>query len=395
MKGFTDSFEAARLPHIAFGPGRLDDVPQIAAGLACGTGPVLVVADRALAGLGVTDRLARDLAKAGLGVEMAAEVAGEPKEALVDALAARARETGSAAVIGMGGGAAMDAAKLVAAMAAADAPAHAYALAAAPMPARTLPAIAVPTTAGTGSEVTRTAIVSTAEGHKLWYFADGLMFAHAVLDPELTLTMPPHVTAWTGIDAACHAIEAVTGRSATPGGTLHGLAALEIIAEALPRAVAHGDDLEARGRMMWAATLAGMALHDCFTHLGHNISHALGSLAPIPHGLATGLALEVALGWAVERPEGRASYARAARALGASEDAVALPERFSALMRAAGLPARLPAACAAVSPEALAAAMKTPANFGMSQNAACPVTEADLDALAASITALPREERAA
>ena len=263
------------------------------------------------------------------------------------------------------------------------------------MPARPLPAIAVPTTAGTGSEVTRTAIVSTAEGHKLWYWADGLMFAHAVLDPELTLTMPPHVTAWTGIDAACHAIEAVTGRSATPAGALPGLAALEMIREALPQAVGDGSDLGARGRMMWAATLAGIALHNCNTHLGHNISHALGSLAAIPHGLATGLGLEVALRWAVQRPEGQAGYASAARALGGPEDAAALPERFSALMRAAGLPARLPVACAGVAAEALAAEMKTPANFGMSQNAACPVSEADLDALAAAVAALPREERAA
>jgi alcohol dehydrogenase class IV len=395
MKTYTDGFDAARLPHIVFGPGRLDSVPPIAAALAGGAGPVLVVADLALAGLGATDRLAGGMAKAGLGVEMAAEVAGEPKEALVDALAARARETGCAAVIGMGGGAAMDAAKLVAAVAAAGEPAHAYALAASPVPARTLPAIAVPTTAGTGSEVTRTAIVSTAEGHKLWYFADGLMFAHAVLDPELTLTVPPHVTAWTGIDAACHAIEAATGRSASPAGSLPGLAALELIVEALPRAVAHGDDLEARGRMMWAATLAGIALHNCFTHLGHNISHALGSLAPVPHGLATGLALEVALQWAVGRPGGEAAYARAARALGGPEEAAALPGRFSALMRAVGIPPRLPAVCAGIGAEALAAQMKAPANLGMSQNAACAVTAADLDALAAAVTALPPEERAA
>jgi alcohol dehydrogenase class IV len=395
MKTFTDSFDAARVPHIAFGPGRLAGVPQLAATAAAGRGPALVVADRALEGLGVMARLADGLATAGLGVEMAAEVAGEPKEALVDDLARRARETGCTVVIGVGGGAAMDAAKLVAAIAAAAEPAHAYALAGRPFPERRLPAIAVPTTAGTGSEVTRTAIVSTAEGHKLWYFADGLMFAHAVLDPELTLSVPPHVTAWTGIDAACHAIEAVTGRSATPHGTLHGLAALELIAQALPRAVAAGADLEMRGRLMWAATLAGLALHDCFTHLGHNISHALGSLAPIPHGLATGLALEIALRWAVIRPEGQADYARAAKALGGPEEAAALPERFSALMRAAGLPARLPAACAGVTAEALAAQMKAPANFGMSQNAACRVSHADLDALAAHVVALPREERAA
>lgn len=380
-------FNMGRVPPVTFGAGRLRKVPDLVASL--GGGPVLIVADAMLAELGVTDRLTEALAARGLAADLAAVIAGEPKDTLVDDLCARARQTGARAVIALGGGAAMDAAKLVAALAGADRPARAYALAAHPMPAHGLPAIAIPTTAGTGSEVTRTAIVSTPEGVKNWYWGEELMFAQAVLDPELTLSLPPHLTAWTGIDAVAHALEGSTAAATSPVGRLCGLEALRRLTDALPRAVAEGADLEARAQVLWASTLAGLALHNCNTHMGHNISHALGSLVRVHHGLATGLALEVSLPWLVARPEGAEDYARAAEALGGAATAEALPGAFSALMRACRIPAELPAACAGVEAPALAASMKSAANHGMSQNAACPVDAAALDEMAARMLRLP------
>ena len=322
------------------------------------------------------------LEDAGLTCTMAAEIAGEPKEAHVDALCARARTSGAAAIIGFGGGAAMDAAKLVAAIAPSGRPAAQFALAANPLPKDGLPAIAIPTTAGTGSEVTRTSIVSNEAGTKNWVWGEELMFAHAILDPELTLSLPAHLTAWTGIDAVAHALEATTSRSSNAAGRLYGLEALRILGAALPRAVADGADLAARSDVLWGSTVAGLALHNCNTHMGHNISHAIGSLARIHHGLATGLALEVTLPWLVARPEGAENYARACEALGGAAEAAALPETFAALMRACRIAPQLPAVCAGLRADDLAAMMKSPANRSISQNSACPVEDADLDTMA-------------
>ena len=387
------TFNMGRVPPVTFGPGRMSKVPGLAAEL--GGGPVLVIADAALADLGVTQRLMEMFDGAGMPAELAADVMGEPKMALVDDLCARARSAQAKIIVGLGGGAAMDAAKLVAAIATSDQPASDFALAAQPLPAAGLPAIAIPTTAGTGSEVTRTSVVSTADGSKSWFWGEELLFSQAVLDPELTVSLPPHLTAWTGIDAVAHALEGATAKTTSPAGLLFGLEALRILSDALPRAVADGSDVETRGRVLWGSMVAGLALHNCNTHMGHNISHALGSLARVHHGLATGLGLEVSLPWLVQRPEGAENYARAAEALGGEARAEALPEAFNALMRASGIPRELPSVCEGVVATDLAVEMKNPANIGMSKNAACPISESDLDQIAADVLALPLSSAAA
>ncbi len=380
-------FNMGQVPPVTFGAGRIAKVPRIAASL--GEGPTLIIADAILEELGVTDRLAKAFSAKGMPLDVAAVISGEPKESIVDELCVRARDIGAEVIIGLGGGAAMDAAKLVAAIARSGQPAEDFALAAQPLPANGIPSIAIPTTAGTGSEVTRTSVVSKADGWKTWFWGEELMFSQAVLDPELTLSLPPNLTAWTGIDAVAHALEGATARNTSPAGQLYGLEALRLLTEGLPRAVADGADLEARGRVLWASMVAGLALHNCNTHMGHNISHALGSLARVHHGLATGLALEASLPWLVQRPEGAANYASAALALGGEENAEALPSAYAKLMRACQIPAELPSVCDGISVSALATEMKNPANIGMAKNAACPVEDSDLDEMASLMLKTP------
>jgi len=237
--------------------------------------------------------------------------------------------------------------------------------------------------------------VSNDKGLKNWFYGEELAFAQAILDPELTLSLPPQITAWTGVDAVAHALEGSTARSTSPAGQLYGLEALRILSSDLPRVVADGSDIDLRSRVLWASFLGGLALHNCNTHMGHNISHALGSLARIHHGLATGLALEVSLPWLVARPEGLANYALAAEALGGSAEAQALPEVLADLLRACGIPAELPMSCAGVTPDALAVEMKREANHAISQNSACPVGPDDLDEMAGLMMRLPLATAAA
>ncbi len=380
-------FNMGRVPPVMFGAGRLGKAPDLVAPF--GGGPVLIIADAALVALGVVARLTDALTGAGVSYELAADVSGEPKEALIDELSTRARDCGASCVIGLGGGAALDTAKLVAAIAPSGAPIKSFALGAQPLPKGGLPAIAIPTTAGTGSEVTRIAVISAADGRKYPYFGEELAFAQAVLDPELTLSLPAHLTAWTGIDAVVHALEGATARRTNPVGQMFGLEALRILSGALPRAVADGTDIETRGQVLWGSMLAGVALNNCSAHMGHAISHGIGSLAPVHHGHVTGLGLEVALPWLVERPEGATAYALCSEALGGPREAKALPETFSTLMRAIGIKAELPAPCAGLSAEALAEEMKAPANIGMAKNVACKLTGADLEELAGHVLKLP------
>ncbi|MEO0823932.1 MAG: iron-containing alcohol dehydrogenase, partial [Pseudomonadota bacterium] len=350
--------------------------------------PLALVADGAMITLGTAARIAEPLTRAGHPVLGPFAVNGEPKCAEVDAMVAGF--AGAAGVIALGGGAALDAAKLAACLAAASEPetqALDHALAARPLPAAALPLIALPTTAGTGSEVTRTAVATGPDGAKLWYWADALLPARVVLDPELTLSLPAHITAWTGMDAVAHALEAASSARATPPGIAFGTAALTILAEALPRAVADGSDIAARGDMLWGACLAGRAIEESGTHLGHAISHALGSLAPVHHGHATALALEATLPWLVGTDAAATRFAPVARAIGA-ETPAALPARFSALMRSVGISAALPEAARALSSSAVAEAMQTAANAPMLSAAPRPLDAATVAEVAALVTGL-------
>lgn len=330
---FAAPFALGRVPEMVFGAGECRGVASHAAAL-CGSGDArtaMLVVDAGLAELGLARPLADDLNQAGLRTVVFDRVAGEPKAARIDEASELARRSGAGLVIGMGGGSALDIAKSVASIATADADAMHYACGNNPLPKSVLPKICLPTTAGTGSEMSRTNVFSGPDGRKVWIWDDITKPDLVVLDPELTLSLPPDLTAWTGLDALTHALEACTNKRRFAAADIYAHLALTLNSRALPAAVADGGDSPARGHMLLGSAYAGTAIDNCGTAIAHNISHALAALAPVHHGLATALALEATLAWSVAEDDG--PFDRAARACGL-ESADRLPAWFSGLLDA-------------------------------------------------------------
>jgi alcohol dehydrogenase class IV len=354
------SFTLSRLPEIIFGAGRIADLAGKVEGLAGKGAAVLVVADPMLTTLGITGRALGSLKMAGLEAQVFDGLKGEPKAADIDIAAGIARSMKAKAIVGLGGGSALDTAKLVAACAASGLAAQSYQLCETPLPKNILPIIAVPTTAGTGSEVTRISVFANVEKVKVWAWGDELKPQVAILDPELTVGVPPHITAATGLDALVHAIEAATNKNRTDGNDLYALRAISLISENLERAVKNPNDIEARGALLLGSCYGGIAIDNCGTALAHNISHAMADLAPIPHGRATGLAMLATMKWVSHgAPE---AYARVAKAMGAADPAVA----YDRLVRATAMKISLEGdGLDLARPELLAEHMASPANDPM------------------------------
>lgn len=383
-------FSLNAVPEIHFGAGRAAALADDVRTVAPGARKVLLVADAALVELGLAAPIMQSLEESGATVRLYADISGEPKAAQIDAAAEAARSLGAGVVVALGGGSALDIGKVAAAIAPAGESAMHYALAAHPLPAGGLPAICLPTTAGTGSELSATNIFAGPEGKKLWIWGQETKPRRVVLDPELTLSLPPQLTAWTGLDAFVHALEASTNRHANPGNSLTCHKALALIAGALETAVTQPGNLAARGDMLLGSAFAGIGIDNCGTAVAHNISHALAGLAPVHHGLATALGLEATLAWSVEADDEEASggpFAAAARACGL-EDAAELPGWYGALMTRCGVARRLPEAFRGFDAAALAAEMRATENQPMRLATAREVTEADIDRFAGAMMAL-------
>ena len=212
------------------------------------------------------------------------EIEHDPDVATIDHGRAFCRDVGCQVVIGLGGGSAMDAAKAIAGLVNHHEPTSAF-HDGHPVTAITLPLIAVPTTSGTGAEVTKNAVISDRErGIKKSIRADSMMPAVAIVDPRLTVSCPPSVTAASGMDALVQAIEAFTSRNATP--LTDGLAfdAARRLIEWLPVAWEDGESLEAREQCAYGSLMAGMALASARLGAVHGIAHPLGARYGLEHG---------------------------------------------------------------------------------------------------------------
>ncbi|MBE7472234.1 MAG: NAD-dependent alcohol dehydrogenase [Anaerolineae bacterium] len=257
---------------------------------------VLFVSDPGLAQLGLVAQFTAGLSEAGYAVTPFTEVSSNPTTTEVAAGLALAREQGTQALIGLGGGSAIDVAKGIAMLMTNGGDYADYQWGGKAITERSLPLLAIPTTAGTGSEVSRVAvIVDPANPFKKGVLSP-LMFPHAaIVDPELTRSLPPRLTAATGMDAFIHALECYIGRRANPYTDQFCLAALETIWTALPQAVNDGNDMAARQAMLLAALWGGTAMDHAGLGLIHALSGPLTGHLHLHHGLANALILPYAL----------------------------------------------------------------------------------------------------
>ncbi|WP_301151703.1 iron-containing alcohol dehydrogenase [Metapseudomonas otitidis] len=263
---------------------------------------VLVVTDPGITRLGMLDPILPGFAAVGLAVEVFDQVQADPPEAVVLQAVDQAKALRAELVIGFGGGSSMDVAKLVALLAH---PACGQGLqdiyGVGNARGRRLPLIQVPTTAGTGSEVTPIAIVTTGETTKLGVVSPLLLPDLALLDADLTLGLPAAVTAATGIDAMVHAIEAYTSRhKKNPLSDLLAREALRLLCAHLDEAVHNGRNREARQAMLLGACLAGQAFANAPVAAVHALAYPLGGHYHIPHGLSNALVLPHVLGFNAE-----------------------------------------------------------------------------------------------
>ncbi|MFC9835159.1 iron-containing alcohol dehydrogenase [Rhodococcus sp. NPDC127530] len=301
------------LPRIMrIGGGAVQEIGEVVTGL--GLTRPLVVTDSFLVGTGAAEQMIKTLESAGLSPRLFADTVPDPTTDSLDAGLAAIREHDSDSVIGFGGGSPMDTAKALGILGRQGGQMRDYK---APRnnvgPA--LPVIAVPTTAGSGSEATQfTVITDSISDEKM--LCPGLAFLPiaAVIDYELTVSMPPRLTADTGVDALTHAIEAYVSKKANPFADSLALVAIGTIGRVLRRAYTDGSDAEAREQMMLAATQAGIAFSNSSVALVHGMSRPIGAHFHVAHGLSNAMLFPAVTAFSVRAAQSR--YADCARALG-------------------------------------------------------------------------------
>ncbi|MFN2168582.1 MAG: iron-containing alcohol dehydrogenase family protein [Anaerolineae bacterium] len=253
---------------------------------------VLVLSDAGLAAIGLVDQLAAQLRTGGWQVAVFTEVQSNPTVRDVEGALALAKEIQAQALVALGGGSVIDVGKATGLLMTHGGRYAEYQWGDRPITQPILPLIAVPTTAGTGSEMTKVTVIEDEETHFKRGVLSPHLFAHAaVLDPALTLSLPPHLTAATGVDVVGHAIEAYVGRRANPITDALALEAVRRAWQHLPRATQRGDDLAARQEMMLASTLAGLAFDQSGLGIIHSLAGPVAGRYGLHHGLCIGLLL--------------------------------------------------------------------------------------------------------
>lgn len=332
-------FSFRTVPHIVFEPGAAGRLDALIAPLLSGPSRLFLLTDAGLRKAGLLDAPLAALEAAGHSIEVYDEVVADPPESVVLAAAKRARDFGAQAVIGLGGGSPMDTAKIVALLIGGEQELSTM-YGVDKVTASRPPLILVPTTAGTGSEVTSVAVLTTGETSKRGIASAALYGDMAILDPELTRGLPRAGTAATGIDAMVHAIEAYTNKRAkNPVSDALALAALKRLHSGLERACTDGNDMEARADMLLGAMLAGQAFSNSPVGGVHAMAYPLGGIFHVPHGLSNSVVLPPVLRF--NAPAAETQYGELAGHLGLKPSSAALIDEMERIADCVGIERRL------------------------------------------------------
>lgn len=274
----------------------------------------VIVTDKGVREAGLLDGFLKSLEKSNISAEIFDDIEPNPKDYNVDDGVDKIKESECDGIVAIGGGSPIDCAKAMAAVASLGGSARDYSKRGL-IEEDVMPLIAVPTTAGTGSEVTIGAVITDTE-RKFKYTIKGNSLAPkvALIDPELTVSMPPSITAATGMDALTHAIEGYTVKQANPLTDAPALHAIELISRHLRTSYRRGDNMEARTGMLLGSLLAGIAFSHSDVGSVHCIAEALGGMYDIPHGVCNAVMLPTVMNYNLPYCEER--YARVATAMG-------------------------------------------------------------------------------
>ncbi|MCM5705094.1 iron-containing alcohol dehydrogenase [Larsenimonas salina] len=290
-------------------------LPDVLATLGC-TRP-LIITDGMMVKLGYAERLQSVLSEHNLSADVFSDTLPEPTVASIQAGVSTARDGNYDSIIALGGGSPIDSAKAIAILARHGGEMRDYKFPR-QVDEQGIPIIAIPTTAGTGSEVTRfTIITDETTDEKMLCAGLGFMPVAALIDYDLTLSLPARTTADTGIDAMTHAIEAYVSKKANPYSDSQALSAMRLIGPNLRRVYHSGEDKSAREAMMLGSTLAGIAFSNASVALVHGMSRPIGAHFHVPHGLSNAMLLPEVTAFSL--PSAPERYAECARALGMAE----------------------------------------------------------------------------
>lgn len=306
------------LPRIMeIGAGAINNLSSLMQSLGCNK--PLIITDKMMVQLGYVQKIQDVLSSVEIKADIFDDTEPEPTAKSIEAGVERVLANSYDSIIALGGGSPIDSAKAISILGKHGGNIRDYKFPREVNDAG-IPIIAIPTTAGTGSEVSRVTVITDENNdEKMLCVGLGFMPLAAIVDVDLTLSVPPRTTADTGIDALTHAIEAYVSQKASPFSDSQALSAMRLIGPHLKRAYINGNDMEAREAMMLGSTLAGMAFSSASVALVHGMSRPIGAFFHVPHGLSNAMLLPSVTAFSI--PSAPERYADCARTIGVASEA--------------------------------------------------------------------------